>query len=114
LVHRAEADPTSTATWNIELRARVGRLARSKRLRMVRTLRDAERRSVVFERQELDGRAHAPWILQADVGEGPPSDLHVSLHYGGRLWTGGVLERVLADSIVSGRERLLTLVTPIR
>jgi hypothetical protein len=29
------------------------------------------------------------------------------LHYGGSLFTGGVLEKMLADQIVRGRERLL-------
>jgi hypothetical protein len=33
----------------------------------------------------------------------------VDLHYGGTLFTGGVLERLLADQIVQGRERLLTV-----
>ena len=36
------------------------------------------------------------------------------LHYGGRLWTGGALERVLADQITSGRQRLLDLVATTR
>jgi hypothetical protein len=31
------------------------------------------------------------------------------LHYGGTLFAGGVLERLLADQIVQGRERLLTV-----
>ena len=31
------------------------------------------------------------------------------LHYGGALWAGGLMERVLADQIVAGREQLLRL-----
>jgi len=96
--------------WSVELRARVGPLARSKRLRMVRTVHDAPT-AVVFERAEVDGRHHSAWILRADVrAEHEGSRLDVGLHYGGRLWTGGVLERVLRDSIEDGRERLVALV----
>jgi Polyketide cyclase / dehydrase and lipid transport len=113
LVHRAEPLPSDAAepAWDVELRARVGRFARSKRLRMVRTECAVSR--VVFERHETDGRRHAPWVLTAAVqpaADGSRLDVH--LHYGGALWTGGVLERILADQITSGRERLLALVTP--
>ena len=38
------------------------------------------------------------------------SRLEMRLHYGGALWTGGVMEKVLAEQIVAGRERLLELV----
>jgi hypothetical protein len=31
----------------------------------------------------------------------------VHLHYGGTLFTGGVLERLLADQITRGQQRLL-------
>jgi hypothetical protein len=81
---------------------------------MVRTARDPVGRTVTFERAELDGRRHAPWVLRAVVTEGDGSELDVHLHYGGRLWSGGVLERVLADSITDGRQRLLELVSPTR
>ena len=108
----ADRESAGEPVWRVELRAHVGRLARSKRLRMARTECDPVARVVTFERQEVDGRRHAPWVLRASVL--PGSELHVHLHYGGRLWTGGVLERVLADSIVNGRQRLLALVTPTR
>lgn len=114
LVHRAEpvgGDGDGRPVWTVELRARVGPLARSKRLRMVRTLHDPHTGRVRFERHEADGRSHAPWVLDvrvADVADGSRLDMH--LHYGGRLWTGGVMERVLADQIEAGRERLLALV----
>jgi hypothetical protein len=42
------------------------------------------------------------------------STLTMHLHYGGSLWTGGVLERVLADQITSGRERLREIVATKR
>jgi hypothetical protein len=114
LVHAADRLPGDQPAWQVELRAQVGRLARSKRLRMVRTECDPLRREVSFERRELDGKRHSPWILRATVTAREDSELHVHLHYGGRLWTGGVMERVLADSIVSGRQRVLALVTPTR
>jgi hypothetical protein len=112
LVHAVspvEADDGRPA-WSVELRARVGPLARSKRLRMVRTVHEPERR-VVFERAEVDGREHSAWVLTAALEPvGAATHLQVVLHYGGGLWTGGVLERVLRDSIDKGRQRLLELV----
>ncbi len=113
LVHRAETvvSDSGLPVWQIELRARLGPLARSKQLRMQRTELDTEACTVVFERAEIDGRRHSPWVMRASVM--PLDDgslLQMHLHYGGALWTGGVLERALADQITSGRERLLALV----
>lgn len=112
LVHRASAvADASGPVWQIELRARIGPLARSKQLRMRRTTHDTVGHVAVFERDEVDGRRHAPWVLRAEVTEVPGgSSLKMHLHYGGALWTGGVLERALADQITNGRERLLALV----
>jgi ribosome-associated toxin RatA of RatAB toxin-antitoxin module len=112
LVHRAtplvDGEPPE---WQVELRARIGPLARSKQLRMRRTLLDAESHVAMFERHEVDGRRHSPWVLRAEVTPtGDGCALHMHLHYGGGLWTGGVLERALADQITNGRERLLALV----
>lgn len=117
LVHRVEvAAPVDgddgRPAWNVELRARVGPLARSKRLRMRRTVLDEAAHRVVFERAEADGRRHSPWVLTGDVEHGDgASTLRMHLHYGGGLWTGGVLERVLTDQITNGRERLAALVS---
>ena len=114
LVHHAVAEDGGAA-WDVELRARMGPLARSKRLRMVRTQRDAETFTVRFERDQADGRNHSPWVLDASIVERDAvSTLTMHLHYGGSLWTGGVLERVLADQITSGRERLRELVSTKR
>src|SRR5690349_14978431 len=70
LVHRVTPlDPDAgRLAWWVELRAKVGPLARSKPLRMVRTEFDPGRR-VRFERVQDDERDHAAWILTADVGE---------------------------------------------
>jgi hypothetical protein len=116
LTHRVDPLPDDPAgpAWMVELRARVGPLARSKRLRMVRIEREALRR-VVFERREADGRRHSPWVLTVELDDpgrdGPKggTQLRVHLHYGGRLWTGGVLERVLAEEVELGRRRLSEL-----
>ena len=111
-VQQADADPDGRPVWNVELRARVGPFARSKRLRMVRTQHDPQTATARFERAEDDGRRHSPWVLDANVvsvAAGSRLDMH--LHYGGALWTGGVMERVLADQIVAGRERLLQMVS---
>ncbi len=106
--------PDGSPAWQVELRARMGPLARSKRLRMVRTLHDRDECRARFERRELDGRSHSPWVLAVEVLEAPApdtgSELRMHLHYGGALWTGGVMERVLAEQIVAGRERLLAIV----
>ncbi|HEY0519212.1 MAG TPA: SRPBCC family protein [Ilumatobacteraceae bacterium] len=111
LVHSAERELGNDGVWDVELRARLGPLARSKRLRMVRTQRDVETCSVTFERDQADGKNHSPWVLRATIVERDGvSTLTMDLHYGGSLWTGGALERVLAEQITSGRERLLHLV----
>ena len=114
LVHRAEVEVDTPAVWIVELRARVGPLSRSKRLRMVRTVSDGPHRAR-FERDEADGRRHAAWVLDAQVtatsgGSSTGSRLTMQLHYGGALWTGGLLERVLTDQIEQGKDKLLALI----
>jgi hypothetical protein len=47
-------------------------------------------------------------VLTADFSpKGEGSTVAVHLHYGGTLFTGGVLERLLADQITRGQQRLL-------
>lgn len=108
LVHRVES--VGDSAWDVELRAKVGPFARSKRLRMVRTAAEPNSR-VTFQRVEVDGRSHAPWVLTATIeSAGDRCTLTMHLHYGGVLFTGGVLERVLGDKIEAGRARLASLV----
>lgn len=123
IVHRVEPEADADAgrpAWRVELRGRIGPLARSKRLRMVRT-EAVEGRSVRFERVERDGRRHAAWVMEARVAadtaadaaadtvagraEAPGTLLAVRLRYEGSFGT-GLLERALRDEIRSGSARL--------
>jgi hypothetical protein len=84
-----DADP---GAWLVELRGRLGPVARSKRLRMVRTMFDP------------------PWVLDARVEQRDGSArLTVDLHYGGSFG-GALLERMLSDEIEQSRPRLAALV----
>ncbi|MDH5291812.1 MAG: hypothetical protein OEY41_17595, partial [Acidimicrobiia bacterium] len=74
IVHRvevaadgAEGEPPA---WLVTLRAKIGPFARSKRLRMVRTVAD-EGRQARFERAEIDGRSHSAWVLEATIAPRP-------------------------------------------
>lgn len=107
LVHSARTvgAPDGGLVWEVELRAKVGPFARSKRLRMVRAVHQPPL-VAEFVRAESDGRQHATWRLRAEVVPTEHgSAVEVHLHYGGALW-GPVLERVLADQVEAGREGL--------
>ncbi len=112
LVHRAELvaeDPRPT--WDVELRARVGPFARSKKLRMQRVAIDQDR-GARFERAEIDGREHSMWALRVELApSGDETVLTMHLAYDGKLWTGGVLERVLDDEVRRARVKLVQLLT---
>jgi hypothetical protein len=106
-VEAQDGDPGPA--WSVDLRGRLGPFARSKRLRMVRTVHEAPDR-VRFERLEHDGRRHSPWVLEARVAPDPRGSLlTMRLHYGGSL-VGPVVERLLADEIRQSKPRLLALV----
>jgi hypothetical protein len=99
----------AAAAWTVTLRARVGPLARSKRLRMVRAASDGAPRRVRFEREERDGRDHAPWVLESTVEPGgEASSLTMSLTYGGRWWS-PVLRAVLEAQVDSAAANLQVL-----
>ena len=108
LVHAA--DPDGDAAWRVELRARVGPFARSKQLRMRRSVAVADT-LVVYERAEIDGREHARWTLRCEL-DAAGDDTLVTMHlaYDGRLWTAGILERVLDEEVRRGRAGLIELV----
>lgn len=120
LVHRAEAitpainlgdsGSDDSASWDVELRARIGPFARSKRLTMSRTAHIPSS-LVVFERVRTGGRRQSMWRLSAAIEQvGSGSRLEMHLHYGGGLWTAGLLERALLDEINASRDRLLRLI----
>jgi carbon monoxide dehydrogenase subunit G len=103
MVHGVEA--VGDGVWNVELRAKVGVFARSKRLRMKRTINTTQ--NIVFERDEIDGKRHSPWTMaialqSADTG----CVVTVDLSYGGTLWTAGILDRVLAAQVEAGKTGL--------
>jgi hypothetical protein len=116
----AEARPGDPGpAWSVDLRGQLGPFARSKRLRMVRTVHQPPE-VVQFERIEHDGRDHSAWVLRAEVSEAigsasasgtaPSSRLTMRLHYGGGLG-GPLLEKLLADEIDRSRPRLIERVT---
>ena len=114
LVHDvSEVSGGDQRSWDVELRAQVGPLARSKRLRMTRTVHEPTRR-VVFERSEVDGRRHSPWVLESVLADRSSGDIELTmtLTYGGNLWTGAVLERVLDDHVERGARSLAGLLEP--
>ncbi|MFN8052706.1 MAG: SRPBCC family protein [Acidimicrobiales bacterium] len=105
-VEAPAADGDAGPAWSIDLRGQLGPLRRSKRLRMVRVTADAPTR-VRFERRELDGRDHSPWVMEGAIDSGPgSSELTMRLHYGGSLWV-PMLDRVLRDEIERSRARLV-------
>lgn len=110
LVHSAE--PVADGVWDVELRARVGVFARSKRLRMRKTVDDGV--VIVFEREEGDGRRHSPWVLRVTVTPtNDGSNVQMDLAYGGNLWTAGVLDRVLASQVDEGKAGLARVVSAV-
>jgi hypothetical protein len=110
LVHSAVPELGSNpVAWMVELRARVGPFARSKRLRMVRSVMQvdaAQPARIVFVRRELDGRAHAQWRLAVDVvPSASGAELTMHLSYDGRFFV-GVVESILRQHIDEGRHNL--------
>ena len=113
LVHRVEeVEPDEgRPAWLVQLRARVGPFARSKQLRMVRTVFEPGRRAR-FERIQHDDRDHAAWVLTATVADADGGATVVTdLTYGGSLWGSAVLQRVLDDEIRRGKDALRDLVS---
>ena len=96
-------------TWRVELRAKLGVFARSKRLTMVRTL-DAPG-EIVFERREDDGRTHAAWVMKVWISDhGQECRVTIELVYDGNLWASGVLDKILAAQVEAGKRNLAALV----
>jgi hypothetical protein len=118
LVHRVEPlEPDGgRPAWQVQLRARVGPFARSKQLRMVRTVHEPLHH-VRFERIQDDDRDHAEWVLTATVdGADGGATLVTDLRYSGALWGSGILQRVLDEEIRRGKAALrgLVIAEPMR
>lgn len=104
LIHSIE--PDGSDVWIVELRAKVGVFARSKRIRMRRTVNSDTQ--IVFERDENDGRTHSPWTLSVDLQEqSDHTTVTMHLSYGGTLWTAGVLDRILGMQVETGKANLV-------
>lgn len=110
IVTRVEDAPSvsgdASPAWLVTLRAQLGPLARSKKLRMVRTVHD-EPSEVRFDRVETDRRQHSSWSLVATTESLDMPDrrqqvrVTMQLGYDGKLWTsllGGVLESRAAEA----------------
>ncbi|MCB1256229.1 MAG: SRPBCC family protein [Microthrixaceae bacterium] len=105
----ADPDDGGSPAWLIDLRAQMGPLRRSKRLRMERTVCKAPL-SARFERRELDGRSHSDWVLTATIEElGETTRLTMDLLYAGSLWL-PALDRILREEIRRSSARLVSLV----
>jgi len=111
-VHPLDVAAGAAPAWLVEIRAQVGPFARSKRLRMERTAHEVDALAV-FERAEQDGRSHSSWVLRAEIGptSAEESVLTMVLSYGGSLWAGAALGKVLDDQVRRGSDALLDLVT---
>ena len=102
LVHEVEAVAEQPRpAWEVELRARVGPFARSKRLRMERTQHEVDRLAV-FERAEVDGRQHAAWTLRAELEPLGESSTKMTMHL---AYDGGAVVRCRARSRARRRDQ---------
>ena len=99
-------------SWTVILLAKIGPLARSKKLRMIQTessTLDDGSHSVKFERSEVGDKAeYATWKFSAEVfevqGERSTCEVDIYLEYGGSLWNdnlGFILDKYISRSIDS-------------
>jgi carbon monoxide dehydrogenase subunit G len=107
MVHNVSA--LASDVWSVELRAKVGVFARSKMLRMRRSIN--EENVIVFERDEDDGRQHSPWVMRVSITPSASgTNVTIDLSYGGTLWSAGILDRVLASQVDAGKAGLVRAV----
>jgi hypothetical protein len=75
-------------------------------VRSVMQVDAAQLARIVFERRELNGRAHAQWRLAVDVvPTASGAELTMHLSYDGRFFV-GVVESILRQQIDEGRRNL--------
>ena len=111
---RPNADPRpGNRHGSSNCRLRSGPFARSKRLRMVRTVHEPHRAGAVRARRARRPRRTRRGPSQVElVGRRRDATVHAiddALHYGGRLLTGAVLQRVLDDEVEHGSEALVRI-----
>jgi len=95
--------------WIVELRVSIGPFARSKQLRMERSIDNDEH--IMFSRNESDGRKHAHWELRFDVSDvGTQASVTAVLEYRGTMWTPGPVEDALHSGLDAAVEHLRELV----
>ncbi len=101
----SRVEPDGDEHWFVELRVAIGPFARSKRLRMKRSI--DEGKQIGFVRDESDGRSHAGWELSLTL---EPADHQTSVHavldYDGKMWASGPVEEALHSGLDAAIERL--------
>jgi hypothetical protein len=112
-VQPSEPAPTDPGpAWWVDLGGRLGPVRKTKRVRMVRTLRTE--REVRFERGEIDGRTHNRWVLEARLTpEGAErTQVEMTVEYSGDRRV-PVLDRVLRQEVGRAGRRLVARVAEV-
>ncbi|MGA0217563.1 MAG: SRPBCC family protein [Ilumatobacteraceae bacterium] len=105
----SRVEPDGDEHWFVELGVAIGPFARSKRLRMKRSINNFDR--VGFVRDESDGRSHAGWELNLTLKSvDAQTSVHAVLDYDGKMWTPGPVEEALHSGLDSAIDRLQTFV----
>jgi carbon monoxide dehydrogenase subunit G len=96
--------------WLVELRVAIGPFARSKRIRMRRSVDSPQ--LIVFTRSEADGRDHATWELRLELVKSEiGTNVNAMLRYEGKMWTPGPVEDALESGLDNGIVKLQEFVT---
>lgn len=96
-------DSQHQSAWLVTLKARLGPISRSKKLRMVKSVNYPK---VEFERAETLTKDFSQWKMLAEVSESSEgSTVNIELSYGGRFWS-STLEKVMESQIERVAKRL--------
>ena len=104
-IHKVESTDLDES-WLITLRSQIGPFTRLKKLRMQRTLNPSTR-SVLFHRDELDGKQHSNWLLHVRVDEEKNTRclITLELEYSGKFWS-KTLENILDSEVIKASKLL--------
>ena len=104
-IHKVESTDLDES-WLITLRSQIGPFTRLKKLRMQRTLNPSTR-SVLFHRDELDGKQHSNWLLHVRVDEEKNTQclITLELEYSGKFWS-KTLENILDSEVIKASKLL--------